>query len=71
MNEYEEVDVSKTTDEDTDGTWPLDCLQRAFVDGAKWWQFHKNGSTMFPSERVETEKQAIGRYGEEPLKAGK
>lgn len=63
--------MNKTTDEYTDGTWPLDCLQRAFVDGAKWWQFHKNGSTMFPSERDEAEAQAIGRYGEEPKKAGK
>lgn len=46
------------------GTWPKDCLQRAFVDGASWWQFHKNGSTMFPSERDEAEAKAIATFGQ-------
>jgi hypothetical protein len=44
--------------------WPQDCVQRAFVDGARWWQFHHNGSTMFSSEREEAEEQAVRRYGE-------
>jgi hypothetical protein len=46
-----------------EGTWPKACIQRAFVDGAKWWQFHHNGSTMFGSERDEAEAEAIRRYG--------
>lgn len=46
------------------GTWPEDCKQRAFVDGAAWWQFHVNDSTMFGSERDKAEKEAVSRYGE-------
>lgn len=34
----------------------------AFVDGAKWWQFHANGATMFPSERDVAEEEAKKRY---------
>jgi len=47
-----------------EGTWPSDCIQRAFVEGASWWQFKHNGSTMFSSERHEAEKEAVRRYGE-------
>lgn len=46
------------------GYWPLDCQQRAFVDGAKWWQFYGHGSTMFPSEQDEASVEAIRRYGD-------
>ena len=46
-----------------EGSWPEHCEQRAFVAGAKWWQLHKNGSTMFPSERDEAEAEAVKRYG--------
>lgn len=46
------------------GTWPADSLQRAFVEGAKWWQFHSQGATMFGSERREAEAEAIRRYGD-------
>lgn len=45
------------------GTWQDDCVQRAFVAGAEWWQFHANGSTMFGSERDEAEQEAVKRYG--------
>lgn len=44
-------------------TWPTDCVQRAFVEGAKWWQFTRNGSTMFGSERDQCEAEAVSRYG--------
>lgn len=30
----------------------------AFVQGGKFWQFHRNGSTAFPSERDELEAEA-------------
>ena len=46
------------------GTWPQVCVQRAFVEGAQWWQFHGHGSTMFPSERDEVEAEAVRRYGD-------
>lgn len=45
------------------GSWPKDCIQRAFVAGASWWQYHQNGSTMFGSERDEAENEAVRRYG--------
>jgi len=48
---------------DLDGTWPADCQQRAFVEGAKWWQWQSTGFTMFPSERDEAEAEAVRRYG--------
>lgn len=47
-----------------EGSWPLNCIQRAFVNGAKWWQFHRNGSTAFSSEVGEMEDEAVRRYGE-------
>lgn len=47
-----------------EGYLPQDCIQRAFVEGAQWWQFHHNGSTMFGSERLEAEAEAVKRYGE-------
>ena len=47
-----------------EGTWPQVCVQRAFAEGAAWWQFHHNGSTMFGSERDEAEIEAVKRYGE-------
>lgn len=50
------------------GWWPEDCKQRAFVDGAKWWQFYHNGSTMFGSERDAAAEEAERRYGKvEPI----
>jgi hypothetical protein len=34
----------------------------AFVSGAEWWQYHTNGSTIFPVERGEAEHEAEERY---------
>lgn len=47
-----------------EGTWPKDCLQRAFVAGAKWWEFVSTGGTMWASDRGKAEAEAIRRYGE-------
>ena len=55
--------MSKPTGPTKQGTWPDDCVQRAFVAGAEWWQFHANGATMFGSERDEAEQEAVKRYG--------
>jgi hypothetical protein len=46
------------------GSWPEHCVQRAFVEGVRWWQFHHNGSTLFPSERDEAEREAVRRYAD-------
>lgn len=44
------------------GSLPNDDCRRAFIEGAKWWQFHHNGSTMFSSEQDEAEAEANRRY---------
>jgi len=46
------------------GTWPPDCIQRVFVDGATWWQFDAYGATAFPSERDRMAAEAVRRYGD-------
>jgi hypothetical protein len=51
-------------DEGIRGSWPDRCEQRAFVNGAKWWQFHANKATAFPSEVDEMEDEAIRRFGD-------
>ena len=48
----------------SNGYWPEDCIQRAFVDGAKWWEFEKEGATMWHSDIADAEDEAIKRYGE-------
>ena len=47
------------------GTWPASDLQRAFVEGMKWWQFKNGGATAFPSEVDEAEAEAERRYHKE------
>lgn len=46
------------------GLWPERCEQRAFVEGAAWFQFKMTGFTPFPSERDDMESEAIKRYGD-------
>ncbi len=46
----------------TEGTWPHDDMRRAFVSGAKWWHWYKDGWTMFPAEREIAEHEAEKRY---------
>jgi hypothetical protein len=46
------------------GTWPEDDIRRAFVAGAKWWEFHQTGATMWQSDRNLAEEEATRRYGE-------
>ena len=49
---------------DKDGPWPDDCIQRAFVAGAKWWEFESTGFTMWDSDITDAEDEAVKRYGE-------
>jgi len=46
------------------GDWPEHCEQRAFVDGAKWWEFRKTGGTMWAQDVSIAEYVAVERYGE-------
>ena len=50
-----------------EGTWPADDLRRAFVMGAKWWEYHQTGATMWPSDRNLAEAEADRRYPEGKL----
>ena len=45
-----------------EGTLPANDLRRAFVDGAKWWNYYSTGFTMFQEERNIAEREADERY---------
>jgi len=45
-----------------EGTWPKDDLRRAFVAGAKWWEYHQTNFTMWPSDRKLAETKAEKLY---------
>ena len=46
-----------------EGTWNALDYRRAFVEGAKWWEFHKTGATMWQSDRATAEEEAEKRWG--------
>lgn len=48
----------------TAGTFPQDGPHRAFVAGAKWWEFAKTGATMWPADVDKAEAEAVRRYGD-------
>ena len=45
-----------------EGYLPPDDLRRAFVMGAKWWEFRQTGATMWQSDRNAAEEEAELRY---------
>lgn len=45
-----------------DGYLPANDIRRAFVMGAKWWEYHSTGFTMFGSDRNLAEAEAEKRY---------
>ena len=45
-----------------DGTWPADDLRRAFVRGAKWWEYESRGATMWQSDQRKAEVAAEAKY---------
>ena len=49
-----------------EGSWPKDDIRRAFVAGAKWWEFHTTGATMWQSDVSLAEAEANKRYGPKP-----
>jgi hypothetical protein len=44
--------------EHIEGNLPADDLRRAFVMGAKWWEYFKTGATMWGSDRNLAEEKA-------------
>jgi len=50
----------------TEGSWAKDDIRRAFVAGAKWWEFHSTGGTMWQSDQRLAETEASNRYAPEP-----
>ena len=54
--------MSEPTGPIKQGTWPDDCVQRAFVAGAEW-QFQIKGGAMLRGERYRAEQEAVKRYG--------
>jgi len=45
-----------------DGDWADDDLRRAFVSGAKWWEYRQSGATMFASDQRRAEDEAERRF---------
>ena len=45
-----------------EGIWAADDLRRAFVAGAKWWEAHSTGFTMWSADRNKAEDEADLRY---------
>ena len=48
-----------------EGTWPENDIRRAFVAGAKWWEFNSTGFTMWQSDQRLAEEEATKRYNTE------
>jgi len=46
------------------GTWPDTCVQRAFVEGARWQMFKDHGCTRWSDEVDAMEAEAARRFGE-------
>lgn len=61
---------NKDQEQKATGSWPEDSLQRAFVEGAKWWEFQKTGATMWQEDQGKAEQAAIDRYGLMPTVDG-
>ena len=45
-----------------EGLWLENDLRRAFVAGAKWWEYHKTGFTMWQYDQRLAEIEACRRY---------
>lgn len=46
-----------------EGTWPKYDIRRAFVEGAKWWEFAQYGATtMWNTDIAAAEEEADTRY---------
>jgi len=62
--EKRDIQIPKYPPAFPQGTWPADDLRRAFVAGAKWWEFFSRGATMWSSDQNLAENEAETRYPE-------
>lgn len=60
--EIPEPDPVKVGGRWVEGVWPANDPRRAFVEGAKWWEYEKEGATMWPSDRRLAEVEAQRRF---------
>lgn len=44
-----------------------DALIAAFIEGAKWWEYHKTGFTMWQSDQHDAEREAQRRAKNQTL----
>ena len=65
--EAERAELVRKGLEEAKGSWPDHCLQRAFVAGAKWWEFERTGATMWQDDLSKAEQSAIDKYGIDPV----
>lgn len=54
--------AAKDPDKPPFGFWPAGDIRRIFVDGAKWWEWHKEGATMWQSDQNDAGVEAEKRY---------
>jgi len=66
-DEAEHAELVRTGLAEEKGSWPDQCLQRAFVDGAKWWEFERTGATMWQEDQGKAEQAAMDKYGIDPV----
>ena len=55
-------------EKEIEGTWAKDDLRRAFVAGAKWWEYRSRKATMWNSDITIAEIEADKRYPEGKVK---
>lgn len=53
--------IGNKTDAAASGVVPGNALITAFVQGAKWWEYHKTGGTMWQSDQQIVENEAERR----------
>lgn len=68
-DEAESAELVRKGLEEAKGSWPDQCLQRAFVEGAKWWEYKRTGATMWQDDQGKAEQAAIDKYGIDPIVA--
>ena len=66
-DEAERAELVRNGLEEAKGSWPEKCLQRAFVDGAKWWEFQRTRAAMWQEDQGKAEQAAIDKYGIDPV----
>ncbi len=54
--------ASATNERGLDGWWPKTDLRRAFLDGAKWWEYVSRHGTMWQSDQNRAAAEAERRY---------